>query len=446
VTQEIIDELAKVNQFRLSAFTSTVMYKNSSKSLDKIADELDVQLILTGSARIFNDSVRLSIELVDPYSNQRIWNRTYDDRMSHTFHLQGDIARHIVDHLNVNLSQHEKSELEKINTKNPEAYDLLLRARASYSKLTKEGYLQSIQYLNKAIGFDPDFAHAYTFLSWVYILYGFADMVGDAESASITVEKAKPLIDKAMELDPKNADNYLVMGALDLFYLNNINRARTNVEKAIEINAWPQVPTRYCICTAISTFSAMGDLDRAAEFVKISKKIDPGNVFVFSDEGIVNILMGNHEQAVYAFKQAYEFMDVPFFRYYLGWAYYHGGDYKNALQYLLSAVENEDAPLGNALAFISNTYFKTGNYELSNRYQKILFDRFQSGLPNQIIPLAMIEAARGQTEETLKYLEIAYSIKEFGFSWYLNIDPVFDAIRDHPGFIELQERPSFDGK
>jgi TolB-like protein len=82
VTQEIIDELAKVHQFQLSAFSSTAIYKGTDKSLEDIAAELGVSLILSGSSRIYSDSVRLSIELVNPKSNKRIWNKRYDDVLS----------------------------------------------------------------------------------------------------------------------------------------------------------------------------------------------------------------------------------------------------------------------------------------------------------------------------------------------------------------------------
>lgn len=129
VTSEIIDELAKVHQFRLSPFSSTRIYKNTDKSAKDIAAELDVSLILSGNSRIYGDSVRLSFELVNPATEKRIWGQSYDDVLSNTIQIQNDIAKQIVAQLNIELSPEEKSNLNKINTNSPEAFDLYLRAK-----------------------------------------------------------------------------------------------------------------------------------------------------------------------------------------------------------------------------------------------------------------------------------------------------------------------------
>jgi hypothetical protein len=56
----------------------------------------------------------------------------------------------------------------------------------------------------------------------------------------------------------------------------------------------------------------------------------------------------------------------------------------------------------------------------------------------------MVSAGRGETQETLQYLEKAYKEKEYGFAWFLNSDPVFDDLRGNETFIELISRVGFD--
>ncbi len=444
VTQEIIDELAKVHQFQLSAFSSTAIYKGTDKSLKDIAEELGVSLILSGSSRIYSDSVRLSIELINPKSNIRIWNKRYDDVLSNAIEIQSDIAKQVVEELNIELSPEERTELDRINTVNPEAFDLLLRAKAEYTQLTKVGFVQSINMLEHAIELDPNYAQVYTLLAWIHVLNGTADLMGETDNSVITVEKARPLIEKAISLDPSISDNYLIMGALDLFYLNNLPEALQHVNQALEMNAWPKVPTNYCICTVISVYAALGKLEKATELVKLSKKIDRSNEFVFSDEGVILFLQGEYEKAIYSFKQAVEFKDIPYFNYNVGWAYYHLEEFENALLYLDKAISDEAEPLGNALAFLSNTHFKMGNIEMSEQYRNIILDRQSSGKANLSIPLAMISAARGKTEEAIHFLEKAYKEKDVGFAWYLSIDPVFDELRGNNTFIEITGMLGFD--
>ena len=444
VTQEIIDELAKINQFMVSAFSSTRIYKNTNKNSKEIATELGVSLILNGTTRIYGDSVRLSIELVDPNTGNLIWREQYDDVLSNTIKIQNNIARQVVEKLNVELSQEEKIKLDKINTNNPEAFNLFLKAKAEYTTLTKESIVKSIAMLERVIELDPDYAQAYTLLAWIHILNGFAEVVPGADSAINTISKALPLIEKSISLDPTISDNYLIMGSLDLFYLNNLPKAKENVERALNINSWPKIPTNYCICSAISVYAALGKLEKASELVKLSKITDRSNYFVFSDEGLTLLLKGEYEQAIYAFKQAAEFNDIPYFNYNIGMTYYHVKDYKNALLFLNKANGGETEPIGYFLAYLSNTYFKMGNTEKSDHYRNMILKRQSDGKSNLNIPLAMISVGREKTEEALHYLERAYIEKEYGFAWFLNIDPLFNKLKDNTKFIELNEKIGFD--
>lgn len=445
VTSEIIDELAKVHQFRLSPFSSIINYQNTDKSVKEIATELNVSLILSGNSRIYGDSVRLSFELVNPATEKRIWGQSYDDVLSNTLKIQNDIAKQIVAELNIELSPEEISSLNKRNTNSPEAFDLYLRAKEEYSDLTKEGMANSIHKLKRAIELDPNYAQAYTLLAWIYYIQGAAEVMGDADFAVNSVKKILPLIEKSIEIDSTISDNFLILGAVNLFYLNNLPKAIENIERALEMNSWPKIPTNYCMCTAISLYTALGNLEKATELVRLSKKVDFSNKFVYSDEGAVLINKGENQQAIYAFKQAAEFNDIPYFNFNIGWAYYFEQDYKNALIYLNKAYDAEKKdPLGTLLAYLSNSHFKMGNIEKSDYYRNLIIKRKSIGKPNLNIPLAIVYVGRGENEEAIQFLEKAYNEKEYGFAWFLNIDPIFNDLKSDSTFIKLNKKVGFD--
>ena len=445
LTSEIIDELAKVHQFRLSPFSSIRIYKNTDKSAKDIAKELDVSLILSGNSRIYGDSVRLSFELVNPVTEKRIWGKRYDDVLSNTIKIQSDIAKQIVAELNIELSPEEKSNLNKINTNSPEAFDLYLRAKEEYSDLTKDAMANSIQMLKRAIRLDPNYAQAYTLLAWIYYLQGSAEVMGDADFAVNSVKKILPLIEKSISLDASISDNYLILGAVNLFYLNNLPKAVENIELALDMNSWPKIPTNYCMCTAISLYTALGKVEKATELVRLSKREDLSNKFVYSDEGTVLLKKGENKQAIYAFKQAAEFNDIPYFNFNIGWAYYFEQDYENALIYLNKAFEAEEKePLGTLLAYLSNSHFKMRNINKSEYYRNLIIKRKSAGKPNLNIPLAMVYVGRGENEEAIKFLKKAYNEKEYGFAWFLNIDPIFNDLRSDSTFNELNKNVGFE--
>jgi len=349
----------------------------------------------------------------------------------------------VVAGLNIELSPEEKIDIEKINTNNHEAFDLFLQAKTEYTKLTKVGFSKSINMLERAIELDPNYAQAYRLLAWIYTLVGNPEYVADPDNSAIVAKKAHLLIDKAISLEPLVSDNYLILGALELFNLNNLPGALQNVNKALDMSSWPKVPTNYCICVVISAYAAIGKIEEATEILELSKKIDRSNVFVFSDEGLILLLKGEFDQAIYSFKQAVAFQDIPGFNFYIGWAYYHLGEYENALLNLDKAITGEAEPLGLALAFLSNTHFKMGNVDRSEHYRNMILKQQSSGLPNLNIPLAMISSARSKTEEGMYFLEKAYEEKDFGFAYYLNTDPVFDTLKNNTAFIELTSRVGF---
>ena len=445
VTNEIIDELTKVNTFNLTAFSSSYQYKDKKEKLrSEIAKELGVEFLIQGSANVYKDSVYLSIELIDPSNNERIWNGKYNVLLDNSPKLQSAIARQVAESMNIQLSPEEKKSLDKINTNNPEAFDLYLRAKEEYSDLTKEVMLNGIHMLKRAIELDPNYAKAYTLLAWIYYLQGSAEVMGDADFAVNSVKKILPLIEKSISLDSTISDNYLILGAVNLFYLNNLPKAIENIELALDMNSWPKIPTNYCMCTAISLYAAVGKLEKATELVRLSKKEDLSNKFVFSDEGTVLLNKGEIKQAIYAFKQAAEFNDIPFFNFNIGWAYYFEQDYENALLYLNKAFEAEAEPLGTLLAYLSNSHFKMGNIDKSEYYRNLIAKRKSIGKPNLNIPLAIVYVGRGKNEEALHFLEKAYKEKEYGFAWFLNIDPIFNDLKSDSTFIKLNEKVGFD--
>jgi TolB-like protein len=444
VTQEIIDELAKVDQFRLSAFSSTRIYKNTFKSPKEIATELGVSMLVFWTSRIDRDSFLLSFELVDGETGIRIWGKQYDDVLSNSVRIQNEVAKQVVAELNIELSPEEKTNLKKINTDSHEAFTLYLKAKAEYYDLTRDGMTKSITMLERAIELDPRYAQAYTLLAWIHILNGQAEIIADADFAVNTVDKVLPLIESSISLDSSISDNFLIMGALDLFYLNDLPSAFENVEKSLSLSAWPKLPTNYCICSAISVYAALGKLEKATTLVKQSKITDRSNPFVFSDEGLVLLLQGESEQAINALKQSTEINDHPYFNYNVGWTYYHIGEFENAIHYLNKTITSETEAMGVVLAFLSNSHFKLGNIEKSYQYHDTLLERQSSEKPNVNIPLAMVSAGRGETQETLHFLEKAYKEKEYGFAWFLNSDPVFDDLRGNTTFIELINRVGFD--
>src|SRR5260370_35217399 len=74
--------------------------------------------------------VRVTVQLSDAANGTQLWSEQYDDELSDIFAVQERIARRVAGTLASSLQQIPLQQSLRKPTANPDAYDLLLRARA----------------------------------------------------------------------------------------------------------------------------------------------------------------------------------------------------------------------------------------------------------------------------------------------------------------------------
>jgi len=446
LTVEIIDELAKISSISVLAFSTTYPYKNNAQPQHEIAKELGVTYLLSGSSRFFKDEnrIKLSIDLINPLTKERIWSNTFNEELKDAPNLQLIIARKVAENLNVKLTNSEERDLEKPNTTSGEAFRLYLQAKSEINKLSPDGFINGTKYLEDALKIDPNYAQAYTLMAWRYAIGGSPDLApGAAASTTESVKLASPYIEKAIALDPKMSDIYLVRGNLKLYSQNKIQDARKDVELAIEINSWPRIPTNYCICTAVSNYIALNDLERAKEVAQMAKEIDPMHVLYDWDLGNVAVLEGDYEKAQKHFLVSVDKVPAPLFYSSLGLSYYFNGQYEKALEYLTQAYGIGPVPIRSSVSGLSNVYLKLGDKEKSDKYLNELLSRHEAGGHHLSLFIADIYLARNEITKSLDHLEIGVENSDFGLSVFMRLLPKFKTLEDHPRFQEILKRMQF---
>ncbi len=442
VTQEIIDELAKIKTFKVTAFTTTFPYKKKGKSPLEIANELDVNYLISGSARVYGDSIKLSIELINPYSKERVWSQTYNEVMNNAPSIQLLIAKQVAKSLNIKLTATEKKSLDKLNTSDGEAFNLFLKAKAENLKLTPAGFNNATQYLERAIELDSNYSQVYTLLAFNHNLDGQA-FFNAKIATSETLSLVSPYIKKSISLDSESSDVYLVRANLNLFAKGQLRDAKKDVEHALELNSWPRIPTNYCICTVVSTYVALGDLLKAKELASLGREVDPGNVFIYWDQANIHMLEGQVKKAQALYEEGLKNLDIPFFHFFIGWSYYHDQQFTEAIKHFEKAYENDMVPLHMNVAYLSNSHFMIGNKVESERYLQVLKKRMESGDHHVNLAMAMISAAQSDVDETLSWLEKSQAKKENTFAYMVNVDPIFKPILDNSRFVEMRRKMQY---
>ncbi|HXM01220.1 MAG TPA: hypothetical protein VN939_01370 [Chthoniobacterales bacterium] len=109
VQDEILNNLAKIAQLKVISRTSVMQYRGNSKhDLRQIAGALGVAVVLEGTVRGDGNQVRVSTELVDALSDNRIWADSYDRDLTNIFAIQSEIAQTVASRLSAQLSPKEE--------------------------------------------------------------------------------------------------------------------------------------------------------------------------------------------------------------------------------------------------------------------------------------------------------------------------------------------------
>ena len=138
ITEDIITDLSKVSGLFVIARNSSFAYKGQAPDIRKVSRELGVRYVLEGSVRRAADRVRINAQMIDGTTGGHLWAERYDRDLEDIFAVQDEVTRTIVDALKVKLTAGEEARRESRGKVDPEAYDLLVRARQTVLQLRPE--------------------------------------------------------------------------------------------------------------------------------------------------------------------------------------------------------------------------------------------------------------------------------------------------------------------
>ncbi len=129
ITEDIITELSRFNEFAVIARNSTFHYKGRSPKIEDVGRELGVKYVVEGSVRRAADRVRVTAQLIDSDTNSHIWADRYDRQLDDIFAIQDEITQAVV----ARVADKVKGAVTTLSRLRPKqsvtAYDLVLQSR-----------------------------------------------------------------------------------------------------------------------------------------------------------------------------------------------------------------------------------------------------------------------------------------------------------------------------
>src|SRR5205085_239883 len=218
MAEEIINALSKIQSLRVASRTASFAFKGKSEDIAEIGRKLRVSTVLEGSVRKMGNKLRITAQLVNVADGYHLWSERYDRELEDVFAIQDDISQAIVKSLRLILSEDEQRAIEKggARTVNVQAYDFYLRGRQFFHQLSRKTLEYAKQMFNKAIEIDPKYARAYAGVADCYsLLYTYFD------AREFNIRQADTASRKALELEPELAEAHVSRGlaaALSLSY------------------------------------------------------------------------------------------------------------------------------------------------------------------------------------------------------------------------------------
>jgi len=230
ISEEILNLLVKLPKLRVASRTSSFAFKGKDFDIPIVAERLGVATVLEGSVRRAGDRVRITAQLIDTASDSHLWSETYDREMKDVFDIQDDIAKSIVNALEVTLTPKERRALQYVATSDVEAFDFYLRGRRFFYRMGKRDFHHAIKMYEKAIEQDPNFALAYAGIADAYsLIYQWV------ESSPEIAAKANEASIQAVELDSDSAEAHAARG-MALSLDKQDDEAEREFETAILLN------------------------------------------------------------------------------------------------------------------------------------------------------------------------------------------------------------------
>lgn len=218
VAEELLNALSEVRGLKVAARTSSFLFESGGADVHEIGERLDVQAVLAGSVTRVGDRLRIRAQLMDTGEGFQVWSDTYDHDVDDLLALQTEIARTIVDSLQIRFRPRGAA----TDDVDPAAYEKYLQARYAAGSRREPDLRRASALYREALSIDPGLGRAAAGLSWTNALLLAYGEGGDSVTAESTLEEAET----AVALDPALSEAQVARGIA----LAALGRDRTAAE------------------------------------------------------------------------------------------------------------------------------------------------------------------------------------------------------------------------
>ncbi len=421
----ILLNLSKIKALRVMSRTSVEQYRETSKTIPAIGQELDVEYILEGSFQKSGENVKLIVQLIKTKKENHLWGNEYNRNWNDIFSVQSEVAQKIAGELKTVITPEVKKLIDKKPTNNMVAYDAYLMGRFYWRKITKNDFETSLKYFQLAVEKDPGSALGYSGIADVWMGFQQIGTVSPQEAGP----KAEAAALKALELDSTRAEVHYTLALMEYAVKWDWERSESEFRKTIELN--PNHADARAYYSHFLTF--FGRNDEAMKQIEKAMELDPLNLLIRGIYGLDLIAFHRCDEALVVFQEILKVDPVhSIARSNLVSAYYCSGRYIEALKALMNDTkvpENKE---------IFRQAIPKGDFTGANRLAAEVLVKQSKTTYIRPTRIANRYAMAGDKDKAIDWLEKAFEGRDPSLVFLLY--PNYDILRDDPRFQEIARK------
>ena len=275
IMEVLLSNLTLFPELKVKPKASVEKYRGMRSSVSDIADDMEVDYILYGSAQKYGEDIRVVVQLVDAKTDANIWSQNFVKKLSNLFEIQNQISESVASYLKANLTSAIEKQINRAPTDNFEAYDLYLQARQLSRKYEKsydaDDIKEAIRLLERSIEMDNQFALGYAWLSGLKAIQS-ADRIDDQQVRDSIIV----LANTALNIDSTIVEANLVLSQLYNVQLDNVNTLRYSY-KALSANTIDSLTAIQLAKRIAAVYSRVGEVDKAIYLYDLLFSLDMNN-------------------------------------------------------------------------------------------------------------------------------------------------------------------------
>jgi len=393
ITEDLIVDLTRVGTMGVAPMPSILKYKDSDEELDKIAEHLQVTLVLNGSIDKSGDVIRVSAQLIDVENGVNLWADRWEETSENLPRIKEALAQGISQALKIDTTVMRAAQVGTPDAENPVAYDHYLRGKYAFEHKSDESDVEvALGLYRKALELEPSLLAARRGVGAVLALRGQYDKANEELTTALSEARQRNLRSDEAEALQSLAGTHYEQSLYD--------EAQEYVEQALEISKELNdlAGEVKALTTIIGIYQSRGMYNEAVALfervLEINRQLDDQNAIAKSLNNIGNIYanQGDYAKALQNCEQGLEIatrigdrQGMAAATGYLSSVYSEQGDYRKSLEYARKSAEIKlelGTPIDSVLASyaIAVTIANLGEYDKAiSTLNQVVTDAAQLG-------------------------------------------------------------------